>query len=82
MVTRFETCPSGGGDLLLGGKTGTILKQISWLVSERILNRGSEPLLRPKNGIVKIYGPSVYCEVCFNMVAILYDVGKTTMAHD
>ena len=24
MVTRFETCPSGGGNLLVGGKTGAI----------------------------------------------------------
>jgi hypothetical protein len=46
----------------------TIFKHISWLVSERIHNRVNEPLLCPKNGIVKIYGPSVYCEVCFNMV--------------
>ncbi len=46
----------------------TIFKHISWLVAERIHNRVSEPLLCPKNGIVKIYGPSVYCEICFNMV--------------
>ena len=29
----------------------SILKHISWLVTERIHNRGNEPLLRPKNGI-------------------------------
>ena len=51
--------------------TDTIFKHIAWLVSERIHNRGNEPLLRPKNGIVKIYGPSVYCAVCLNVVQMV-----------
>ena len=54
---------------LLAPHTDTISKDTAWLVSERILNWGSEPLLRPKNGIVKIYGPSMYCVVFLDMVA-------------
>lgn len=34
--------------------------KFAWLVEKSIFNRGSEPLLFPENGIVKIYGPSVY----------------------
>ena len=41
------------------------IEYISWLVLERILNRGNEPLLHPKNG--KYSFPSVYCVVCFIM---------------
>ena len=50
-----------------------ILKHIAWLVTERTLNRGSEPLLLPKSGIVKIYGPPMCCAVCSNMVKRIMD---------
>ncbi len=42
--------------------SGTIF---AWLVSESAFNRGNEPLLCPKNGIVKIYGPSI-CSATFS----------------
>ena len=53
------------------------IEYISWLVLERILNRGDEPLLHPKNGIVKIYGPSMYCEVYFIMGVTGFDRAKS-----
>jgi hypothetical protein len=44
-----------------------LLNLIAWLVDKSILNWGSEPLLIPKSGIVKIYGPPVYGAVRFNI---------------
>ena len=69
MITKpFESVRRFLGIAISGSDVEAILKHIAWLVTERTLNRGNEPLLRPKNGIVKIYGPSMCCAVCFNMV--------------
>ena len=69
VITKpFESVRRFLGIAIFGSDVEAILKHIAWLVTERTLNRGSEPLLLPKSGIVKIYGPPMCCVVFFNMV--------------
>jgi len=53
----------------LEGSTPSLRTKFAWLVKKSIFNRGCEPLLFPENGIVKIYGPSVYGAM--NMLSFL-----------
>ena len=67
MVTRSGPCPSGGGNLLVWGKTGTILKHI-------LKPEESHSGMR-RQGISWYLGDVTW--ICFNMVNLVVDLFNT-----